>query len=212
MTASPNETVTELDLWRSWIAKLESSCPKRRLAAAHHLRDAGAAVVPLLLESLADAETTTARRQAIITTLRLMGPAARSALPALQALVEDEQLGEQARDAIRHIGRRFRIDPERLLDVGFAVCMIVLIVLTVLAEAGSWVELWEKVDGPALPIAIAWGVLGAVGGAFLGSNLGGSNLAKKGAKLLGTSGACLGAVLGRHVGEMLEPLLQALTF
>src|SRR5262249_10818338 len=95
------------------VSVLRSRDPARRLAAARALQRTGPPAVPVLLAALQD-DSEAPPRESYIKALGRMGPAARAALPALEALVEDDALGAAAREAVRAIRRGWRPDWKQL--------------------------------------------------------------------------------------------------
>ncbi len=203
------EDGSTLEELRLRIEALKSRDPSRRLAAARLLGRAGPPAVPLLLEALAGA--TGRFREAIVSALGLIGPKARAALPSLEALCEDEEVGATARRAVGEIRRGWALSWERLVEVVLPWMVWLLFIGTVVGETASWVGLFGRMEGLGLQVAVAWGCLGAVAGAVFGINCGSGWVARRGAQYLGVVGACAGAVLGRWAGVVVEPLVQALT-
>jgi len=213
--AQSDELVQALDdgpseeaLWRQRIEDLKTADPARRLDAARELSAVGASVVPLLVAALADA--TAQHREAILSTLGLLGWAARGALPAVEKLCDDEQVGAAAREALTRIRRWFHYDRDRLLEIAFLAAVVVIVSLSIIKEVGEWVEVWSRLQGAGRAIALGWGLIGGLAGYVVGANLGRPGLAWKGAKALAILGTAIGAILGRCAGEWLAPLLAAL--
>jgi hypothetical protein len=199
---------SEEDTWRQLIENLKTGDPSRRLTAARELSAFGTVIVPYLVAALDD--TTPEHREAILSTLGLLGRRARAAIPAVEKLCEDEQVGPAAREILSRIRRRFHFDRDRCLEIALIAAVIILVSLTVAKEAGEWVEVWSRLQGAGRAIALAWGFLGGVAGYVLGAGLGRHGMAWKGAKALGVLGTAAGAILGRCAGEWLAPLLAAL--
>src|SRR5205085_2699068 len=106
--------LTPEEYHRLLIAKLTTRDTRKRLAAARALAAADPPAVPLLVAALAD--STPEHKEAILSTLALMGWRARSAASAIEKLCDDEQLGAAAQEALRQIRRWGRIDREKLLE------------------------------------------------------------------------------------------------
>jgi hypothetical protein len=193
---------------RYLVERLKSRNPARRLRAARTLRDAPFPVVPLLVESLAEA--TPEHKEAVLATLGMLGRRARAAIPCVEELCEDEQLGGTARATLLLLRRRAPLDREAILRVACAVSIALLVALGVTKELGEWAGVWGDLQGPGRSIALGWGLIGGVGGYFAGARIPARGMAWKGAKILGVAGIYLGAVLGRLVGEVLAPLVAAL--
>src|SRR5262245_38589373 len=192
------------------VGVLRSRDPARRLAAARALQRVGAPAVPLLLTALAE-EAKQARREPYIKTLGMMGSAARAALPELEALSEDEALGPAAREAIRAIRRGWRPDWKQVVERALPWAVSLFVLASAVNEVVSWLGLFDCLEGLALQVALVWAFLGAVSGALFGAHCGSGWVTKKGVQYLGAAGACAGAALGRWVGTVLEPLVQALS-
>jgi hypothetical protein len=192
------------------VSILRSRDPARRLAAARALQRVGAPAVPSLLAALQE-EGEAASRESYIKALGMMGSAARPALPALEALSEDDALGLAARDAARAIRRGWRPDWKQLAETALPWVVSFFVVAAVVNEVVSWLGLFDHLEGLALQVALVWAFLGAVSGALFGANCRSEWVAKKGVQYLGAAGACAGAALGRWVGTLLEPLVQVLS-
>src|SRR5262249_31792641 len=161
------------------VVGLDDADTSVRLAVAQTLQRVGGAAVPVLVEAIADADVDL--RLAIIRTLGMMGPAARGALPALALLADDPQLASAVGQAMNNIRHGPPVDWNRILErlsgwflVGGAAVEVACLVL-------HWSGLFAQTSGTALPIAVAWAVLGAYFGAVLGAGL------------HGRRGVCLGA-------------------
>ena len=90
-----------------WIADLKGLAPQTRNAAAYEIAGMGlaaAAAVPALIEALDDPMA--AVRFPVTIALMEIGPAAKAAVPRLQAMVNEEindEIAASARRALRHI-------------------------------------------------------------------------------------------------------------
>src|SRR5262249_31658401 len=145
------------DIWRQRIEDLKTGDPTRRLAAPE-LSAVGTTVVLHLVAALD--ETTPEHREAILSTLGLLGRRARSATPAVDKLCDDEQVGPTAREVLRRIRRWFQIDRDRCLEVALIAAVVVIVSLTVAKEVGEWVEVWSRLQGSGRAIALGWGLIG----------------------------------------------------
>jgi hypothetical protein len=192
---------------RLLIARLTTRDPRKRLAAARELSEAGSAVVPLLVEALADSASE--HKEALLSTLGMMGWRARAAVAAIEKLCEDEQVGEAAREALRQI-RRWPIDRRRALEIATLGAVAVVAVLGLVGEALDWIEAWSDLRGPGRAVALGWGLIGGVAGYALGAGVRRCGMQWQWAKACGLLGVVLGAVVGRRVAELLAPLLAAL--
>jgi hypothetical protein len=206
--APPADEPSQEEQCQRLIDRLKSRDPSRRLRAAHALRDAPFPVVPPLVAALDG--TTPEHKEAILATFGLLGRRARSAIPCVEKLCEDELHGETARALLPRLRRRINLDRETLLRLGLYAAVAVMVSLGVAKEAGEWVEVWGNLHGPGRAIALAWGMLGGVAGYVAGANLPLRGMAWKGAKILGVAGIYFGALLGRVVGELVAPLVSAL--
>src|SRR5581483_2662541 len=84
--------------WRLLVEELKTRDPNRRLHIAQAFSEIGTAAVPFLVAGLEGASPK--HQEAILSTLGLLGRQARAAIPAIEKLREDEQVGPAAREAI----------------------------------------------------------------------------------------------------------------
>src|SRR5262245_53915458 len=133
------------------VGVLRSRDPARRLAGARALQRAGAPAVPLLLAVLADPDQS-ARREIYIKALGMIGSAARAALPQLEALAEDEEVGPAARDAVREIRRSWRCDGKRLVEATLPWAVALFVLAAAVNEIVSWLGLFDHLEGLALQV------------------------------------------------------------
>lgn len=178
-----------------------------RLAVAQALQDLGAPAVPALVEALAEAPAQ--QRQAIVNTLGLFGPLAHAAVPHLNVLRTAAETGQEAARALEAIQDRKR-DWKRALEKIAPWVLSAGILCAGVFEVVSWIDFFARTQGPALHVAVAWGILGAYFGAVAGTRLNRSIGLKLGMNYLGVAGCCAGAFVGQLASDALEPIVRVL--
>lgn len=179
-----------------------------RLAIAQALERRGAPAITALVEGLRESRGT--QREAILNTIVLIGPPARAAMPLLNALKDDPLVGSLAERALHAIRHGKPLDWHQLFDRLTLSIVLGGVLLAAICEFFSWLGLLSQAKGLGYQIAIAWCALGAYLGVILGLRLGGTLTMRLGGKVVGMTCAAAGAMVGRLVGEVLEPLIQAL--
>lgn len=206
--ASARPENSDQSLVRSLVPALNDPDVAVRLAAARAMQRLGSPAVPALLECLAEVDAE--HRLAIVRTLGFMGRAARTALPVLTRFDDDAELADAAKGAANNIRFGPPIDWDRLCTRLGRWFLLIGVLLETGCVSLHWTGLLAQSTGTALPIAVAWAVLGGFVGAVLGAGLHGRLGVYVGANYLGMGGACAGACVGQLLAIGLGPLLRGL--
>jgi hypothetical protein len=194
------DTVTDL------IQGLKTSDPVLRLKIVQIFRRGGTAALPPLIEALRSEDVEL--RRAAAATLGSIGPAARAAVPALKAALQDETVAPEAAEALKKITATLLT---RQIDQFVAQGMPVFLVIAVMLVL---VGLIYYVLRGAAPVVINMAVGFCLIGSSLGAILGGSRWGRSGAVVsalvLGLGGATMGAGIGYVAGFLLHPIVQSL--
>jgi hypothetical protein len=149
-------------------------------------------------------------RKAVVVTLALMGPAAREAVPVLQGLVEEEEIGPWAARAMVRI--ESRQGWKRWLRASWPWLMVGCLALggaliaALLVHIGASVHLSPVVLGAGS----ALGGLGVIMGLLVGGHGGGARRALLLASVFGVGGAAAGLLLSWILTTLVQPVVQAL--
>lgn len=190
------------------IAALKDKDVAVRLALARELERRGEPAITALIEQLR--ESRGLQREAILNVFVLIGPPAKSAIPILSALRDDPLVGPLAQRALNAVRHGKPMDWRKLFDSLSLSIVLGGVVLALSCEFFSWLGVLSQEKGLAYQISIAWLAIGAYFGAIIGMRVTNKMGIHAWAKFLGMTCAAAGAVLGRLLGKILEPLIQAL--
>lgn len=179
-----------------------------RLALARELERRGDPAIAALIERLREARGLA--REAILNVFVLIGPPAKAAIPILSALRDDPLVGALAQRALHSIRHGKPMDWRKLFNSLTVSIVLGGVVLALLCEFVSWLGVLAHEKSLAYQISISWLAIGAYFGAVIGMRVTGGMGMHTWAKFLGMACATAGAVIGRLLGQALEPLVQIL--